>query len=61
MARAVEALRDELDDAYLNLLTRGSAQCVLEGRDLPELPPAPATAREQRKEKKGWFAKMRGR
>ncbi len=54
MARAVDYLSDILDAEYLELLTSGSARCMLEGRDLPELPQAPPE-----EPRRGWFAKFK--
>jgi protein-tyrosine phosphatase len=56
MARAVDYLADMLDAEYLEMLTSGSARCVLEGRALPKLPEAPPE-----KAKSGWLAKLIGR
>ena len=54
MARAVEHLRATLDEEYLEMLTSGSARCLLEGRELPTLPAAPVE-----EVKKGWFSRFR--
>jgi protein-tyrosine phosphatase len=50
-------LAAELDSAYLDLLTVGSASAVLAGTPLPELPPMPP----EEAPKKGWFAKLLSR
>ncbi|MEZ0325972.1 MAG: tyrosine-protein phosphatase [Fimbriimonas sp.] len=54
MARAVEHLEDILDPDYLEMLTSGSAQCILEGRELPALPQAPPE-----EPKRGWFTRFK--
>ncbi len=56
LARAVAHLEGMLDPEYLEMLTSGSGQCLLDGRELPPLPEAPAP-----KPTGGWLSKLRGR
>jgi len=54
MARVVEQLEDRLDPEYLEMLTSGSALCMIEGRALPKLPKPPP-----KKEGPKWLARFR--
>lgn len=54
LASSVEALRAGFDDPYLDLLTVGSAECVLAGQPLPPRPSAPPESEGR----KGWISRL---
>lgn len=53
LGTAYASLRGELEDEYLEILTHGSAEAVIRGEPLPELPPA-----KPEPPAKGWFSKL---
>lgn len=55
LASGAEAARTFLDEDYVRLLTFESAQCVLEGKELPARPPRPP---EEKPKKKSFFGSL---
>jgi protein-tyrosine phosphatase len=53
MGSARAALKKELDDSYLDIITQGSAEAVIRGDTLPQLPEAPPEP-----EAKGWLSSI---